>query len=48
MDFSEKTPFSKDPFFRTREGSAIPRQTNVKRMDANRAIRFAAQRTQGL
>ena len=28
--------------------SAVPRGTNVKRMNANRAIRIAAQRTQGL
>ena len=28
--------------------SAIPRGTNVKRMNANRTIRIAAQRTQGL
>ena len=28
--------------------SAVPHGTNVKRMDANRAIRIAAQRTQGL
>ena len=28
--------------------SAIPRGTNVKRTNANRAIRIAAQRTQGL
>ena len=28
--------------------STVPRGTNVKRMNANRAIRIAAQRTQGL
>ena len=28
--------------------SAVPRGTNVKRMNANRAIRIAAQLTQGL
>ena len=28
--------------------SAVPRGTNVKRVDANRAIQIAAQRTQGL
>ena len=28
--------------------SALPRGTSVKRMNANRAIRIAAQRTQGL
>ena len=28
--------------------SAVPRRTNVARMNANRAIRIAAQRTKGL